>query len=466
MSTSHRALRFLPVTQTLLRVIGPWLILIAVLYRVTLYNFLLFHSLAELFSIVVAVTVFMLAWNTRRFMNNNFLFFIGVAYLFAALIDLFHTLAYKGMGVFPSDANLPTQLWIAARYLQSLSFFSAILLIRRNVNHHLLFIIFSGITTLLLASIATGLFPDSYVNGLTPFKKISEYIISVILALSILLLWREGASFSPRIHQLIILSLIFTILSELAFTFYTDVYGWFNFWGHISKIIAVYCIYQAIIATGLNQPFDLLFHDMKQRELELENSHKLLHRMATHDPLTELPNRLLFDARLTHALQECRRKNHEVVKSMVQVIIMDIDNFKNINDFLGHLAGDEVLKEIGRRLKSQVRASDTVARWGGDEFTCVLESAASIEDTRHTAGKILASISEPINVQGQELQVKVSLGFSLYPIHGEDSETLLRNADAALHQAKETKGSYQVYDGSMNVFGAPPHLRQPPIRKA
>jgi hypothetical protein len=92
------------------------------LYLTSLYNYLLFHSLAEVFAIVVACGVFMVAWNSRRFLDNNYLLFIGIAYLFVAGLDLLHTLAYKGMGVFPDyDANLPTQLWIASRYIQSFS---------------------------------------------------------------------------------------------------------------------------------------------------------------------------------------------------------------------------------------------------------------------------------------------------------------------------------------------------------
>jgi diguanylate cyclase (GGDEF)-like protein len=396
----------------------------------------------------------MLAWNTRRFMTNDFLFLIGTSYLFVAVIDLVHTLAYKGMGVFAADANLPTQLWIAARYLQSLSLLTAVLLIRRKINHHVLLAALSIVTLLLLASIAIGLFPDSYLNGLTPFKRVSEYIISLILAIAGLRLWRARGLFSPAIAALITHSIVFTILAELTFTFYVDVYGILNFLGHIFKMIAVYCIYKAIIATGLNQPFELLFHDMKQRELELEDSQRMLHRIATHDPLTGLSNRLLFDARLTHALEECQRSNYEGLKSMVQVIIMDVDDFKNVNDLLGHLIGDEVLKEIGRRLKAEIRASDTVARWGGDEFTCVLQNVASIEDARHTAEKILDSITLPMFVQGHELRVKVSVGFSLYPLHGEQSETLLRNADAALYCAKQTKNNYRSYEDSMNVFSS------------
>jgi diguanylate cyclase (GGDEF) domain len=445
--------RFLPVTRTLLSIGVPWLVFVGMLYLVSLYNYLLFHSLAELFSISVGAAVFMLAWNTRRFMSNEFLFFIGVSYFFAGFLDLFHTLAYKGMGIFPADdANLPTQLWIAARYLQSLSFLLAVLLIRQKINQRLLVGVFSTVTILLLAAIATGVFPDCYVNGLTPFKKISEYIISLILAGTILRLRLEREAFSPRIYALITLSIAFTILAELAFTFYVDVYGLSNFLGHIFKIFAIYCIYKSVIETGLNQPIDLLFHDMKKREVELENSQNQLHEIATHDLLTGLPNRLLFEARLLHALEKAQRNNYAGQKSMVQVIIMDVDDFKNINDLLGHLGGDDVLREIGRRLSTEVRESDTVARWGGDEFTCVLEDISNVDDAEHAAQKILTSMAGPMRVQGQELGITVSLGFSLFPIHSQQKEVLLRRADTALYCAKETKNSFRIYDDSMNVF--------------
>jgi hypothetical protein len=146
----------------MLAVALPWLLFVGVLYLVSVYNYLLFHSLAELFSISVGAAVFMLVWNTRRFMNNDFLFIIGVSYLFVGLIDLFHTLTFKGVGILPGgDPNPPTQLWIAARYLQSLSFLAAVLLIRQRVHHRLLLVTYAGMTGLLLASIAGGIFPDS-----------------------------------------------------------------------------------------------------------------------------------------------------------------------------------------------------------------------------------------------------------------------------------------------------------------
>jgi diguanylate cyclase (GGDEF)-like protein len=445
--------------QTQRRLVGivvPWLIFISLMYLVSLYNYLLFHNLVELFSIAVATAVFMLAWNTRRFMNNDFLLFVGTSYIFSGFIDLFHTLSYKGMGIIASDdANLPTQLWIAARYLQSFSFLAAVLLIRRKINHRLLLGIMAIITALLLASIATGVFPDGYVNGLTPFKKVSEYVIALLFAVAALRLGRALEAFSPRILALIRLSIVFTILAELTFTFYIDVYGVLNFLGHIFKILAVYCIYKCVIETGLNQPFDLMFHGMKKRELELENSHKLLQEIATRDQLTSLPNRLLFESRLTHALEKAQRNNYVDQNSIIQVIIMDVDDFKAINDMLGHLIGDEVLIEIGRRLRAEVRESDTVARWGGDEFTCILEDLSSSDTAKQMAQKILAAMTQPVHVQGQELKVTVSLGYSLFPVHSEEKENLLRYADMALYRAKATKKSFRVYDESMNRLNRP-----------
>ncbi|RPI91708.1 MAG: GGDEF domain-containing protein [Chloroflexi bacterium] len=448
--TQHR----LPqATVTLLGVIAAWLIFTGLMFLVSRYNYLLFHNLAELFSIAVAVAVFMLAWNTRRFVNNDFLLLIGTSFLFAGFIDLFHTLSYKGMEVIASDdANLPTQLWIAARYLQSLSLLAAVLLIRRRIKKRLLLSVMTAVTALLLASIATGIFPDCYVNGLTPFKKVSEYIISLIFAAAALRLGRESEAFSPRVLALIRLSLVFMIGAELTFTFYIDVYGVSNFLGHIFKILAVYCIYKCVIETGLNQPFDLLFHGMKKRELELEESHKLLQEIAHRDQLTGLPNRLLFETRLTHALEKAQRENYAGQKRIVQVIIMDVDDFKGINDRLGHLGGDEVLLEIGRRLRAEIRESDTVARWGGDEFTCILEDLSGPDIAEHMAQKILTSMTEPVEVQDQIVSVTVSLGYSLYPIHSEKKADLLRYADMALYRAKGTKKSFRVYDGAVSRF--------------
>jgi PAS domain S-box-containing protein len=240
------------------------------LYLTSLYSYPLFHSLAEVSSIVIACGIFVIAWNSRRFLENNYLLFIGIAYLFVGGLDLIHTLAYKGMGVFHGyETNLPTQLLIAARYMESISFFIAPFLFRRKLKINLIFLGYVLATSILLLSIFYwDLFPTCFIEGigLTPFKKISEYIISLILLGSIVLLLKNQREFDRGVLQWVIWSIILTIVSELAFTFYIDAYGLSNLMGHFFKIISFYLIYKAIIETGLRRPYDLLSRDLRQRE--------------------------------------------------------------------------------------------------------------------------------------------------------------------------------------------------------
>ncbi len=245
-------------------------------YLTSFYSYLLFHSLVEMFSIVVAFSIFILAWNSRQFLENNYLLFIGIAYLFIGGIDLIHTLAYKGMGVFPGyGSNLPTQLWIAGRYVESISLLIAALVFNRKLRLHLVFLGYTVGISLLLASIFYwGIFPQCFVEGvgLTTFKKVSEYIISLILVGSMILLLRSRRQFDKGVLRLLGASIAITIGSELAFTFYVDLYGFSNLIGHLFKILSFYLIYKALIETGLRKPYHLLFRDLKQSEESLARS--------------------------------------------------------------------------------------------------------------------------------------------------------------------------------------------------
>lgn len=253
-----------------------WFLLFLGLYFTSQYSFLLFHNLAEIFSIVVASGIFMIAWNSRRFIDNNYLLFIGIAYLFIGFLDLIHTLAYKGMEIFRGfDADLPTQLWIASRYLQALSLFVGPLLFKKKLRNWNVFIGYTLITILLLVSIFyLKIFPVCFIEGvgLTPFKKISEYIISLILLSTVALLIKNRKEFDKSVLQWVVCSILFTIGSELAFTFYIDVYEFSNLVGHYLKILSFYLIYKAIIETGLARPYDLLFRNLRQSEERIRES--------------------------------------------------------------------------------------------------------------------------------------------------------------------------------------------------
>jgi diguanylate cyclase (GGDEF)-like protein/PAS domain S-box-containing protein len=244
------------------------------LYLTSLYSYALFHIVAESFSIVIAFSLFMIAWNTRQLATNNYVLFLSIAFLFAGLIDFVHTLAYKGMGIFQGfDANLPTQLWIMARYLQSLSLLAAPWFIDRKLNIRTISGFYLSATILLLAAAFSGtLFPDCFIEGkgLTPFKIVSEYAICLILISSLVLLLRRRETFDPIILHLIAWSIISTIVAELAFTFYISVYGLSNLVGHYFKILSFYLVYRAIIVTGLENPYRLLFYDLQKNREELQ----------------------------------------------------------------------------------------------------------------------------------------------------------------------------------------------------
>jgi PAS domain S-box-containing protein len=272
------------------------------LYFTSLYNYLLFHSIAEIFSVVVAASIFMLAWNLRRFLDNSYLLFLGIAYLFIGVLDALHTLAYSGMGVFEGyKTNLPTQLWIVARYIESLSLFIAPLFFDKKLRVNFIIFIYAVVIALLLGSIFHWkIFPPCFVEGtgLTAFKKISEYIISFIFAGAIGLLFKKRKKFEPDIFRLLVISIIITIASELAFTFYIHVYGFSNLIGHYLKIISFILIYKALIVTGLTKPYNLVFRDLKQahdtleqrveeRTFELINANQHLSRKMEEQELTD-----------------------------------------------------------------------------------------------------------------------------------------------------------------------------------
>lgn len=250
--------------------ISGFLILTAVVLS-SFHSFLLYHSLVELFSVVIGCSIFVIAWNARDRMQNNYLLFLGIAYLFVAFVDLLHTLAYKGMGVFVGfDANLPTQLWITARYMESLSLLIApFFLNKKRLNVGATFFAFSAILAVALFSIFyLRIFPDCFIEGkgLTAFKKISEYIICGILGASLALLLSKRDKFPRDVLIWLASAIVATIVQELAFTFYVSVYGLSNFVGHIFKVISFYFVYKGIVETSLKRPYELLWRELKLSE--------------------------------------------------------------------------------------------------------------------------------------------------------------------------------------------------------
>ena len=170
---------------------------------------------------------------------------------------------------------------------------------------------------------------------------------------------------------------------------------------------------------------------LKREIAERMQAEETIKHMAYHDALTDLPNRALFYDRLHQALAVARRNQHRMA-----VIMLDLDHFKDVNDTLGHGAGDELLRDVAKRLRSLVRESDTVARMGGDEFTLILPEVVEADDSTHVAEKIVKSFQKPFVLDGHELYVTTSVGIAVHPADGGDANTLVKKADIAMYNAK------------------------------
>lgn len=174
-------------------------------------------------------------------------------------------------------------------------------------------------------------------------------------------------------------------------------------------------------------------------------SEKKIEYMAYYDDLTDLPNRFLFNERVNVSIKSSKER-----KNPIYVLFMDLDNFKSVNDTIGHDGGDYVLKAVAENLKARVRKKDTVARFGGDEFMILLNGVKNQNELCQIADNIMSIFSKPINIHGQEFFISGSAGISTYPTDGEDPETLIKNADTAMYEAKSKgKNAYEICTTNM-----------------
>ncbi len=196
------------------------------------------------------------------------------------------------------------------------------------------------------------------------------------------------------------------------------------------------------------KPFDLVELTMRIRNMlevrllykRLDQQNQALKSLALHDELTGLPNRRLLMDRLALAIAHARRSQRTMA-----VMFIDLDGFKQINDTFGHDGGDDLLCQVAHRLVATVRQEDTVARLGGDEFMIALPELSHADDAAELGATVIQAISKPYRIQDQDVRVTASIGLSVYPIHGENLETLMKSADLALYEAKHSgKNDYRM----------------------
>ncbi len=205
----------------------------------------------------------------------------------------------------------------------------------------------------------------------------------------------------------------------------------------VLSITTILLVYQAHLES----------HTRKHNQ-QLERANAQLEHAATHDSLTGLPNRLLLMDRLAQATAQSERYSRGFA-----VLVVDLDRFKSINDSLGHSAGDAMLTEVARRLRSLLRKADTLARLGGDEFVLVLNEITSPREAESVASKVLANLAAPVMLSGIEVQISASIGVSIFPNDGVDADSLLKHADAAMYHVKKNgRNAFQFFAPVMNMF--------------
>lgn len=525
------------------------LLLSILLIIISDYNFLLFHTLAELFAVMVAILLSVVAWHTYKFSRNHYLMLLGAGYFWIGILDLLHTFTFKGLEIFPTASpDTGIQFWIISRFLEASLLLIAPFFLTRRVNRLAAISFFSSGVILGIILVFGGYFPVTYVDGigLTTFKIASEYVIIFMLLLSLLILSNKQTLIERRVFLLIVWSVMLTIAAELCFTLYISIYGGAMVAGHLFKLLSFWLIFLAVVKTTLSEPFEvmartsgtydavpmptvvvnrkgviqqvnraacqavntrpelvlehgvhalfhsreadesdcvicrhirageslseyeLLKHDNEWFEYTLSpfsgesNSDLIVHvannisarkhaenaliRQASYDQLTGLPNRVLATDRLQQALRHAMRANR-----FAALMFIDVDNFKTINDTLGHMVGDKLLSEVAKILENPVRSGDTVARWGGDEFLIVLDDLREPFDAGHIAEKLLYGLTQPIWINDREFHVTASIGIATYPYDGTTVAELLSNADAAMYRAKDSgKNTYSFYTSDIN----------------
>ncbi|MHC1700554.1 MAG: MASE3 domain-containing protein [Humidesulfovibrio sp.] len=254
-------------------------LLAVALFVVSRIDYLLFHGLVELVGVAVGTSIFFLAIHARDHMENAALRLLGVAFLFISLVALLHTLAYKGMGVFPGHgANLPTQLWVILRLMSAGTFLAAPLLLGRRVGLRRAAGLYAALTIALVWAVFTGNFPDCFVEGqgLTPFKIRAEFAAMLMLAAAGLLFHRRRAHFDPEVMPLLLCSIALNVLAGVAFSVYVGVYDLSNFTGHLVVLLSMLCLHRAVFVTGVSTPYALLSRRLREAEAQyrgiVENS--------------------------------------------------------------------------------------------------------------------------------------------------------------------------------------------------
>lgn len=408
------------------------------------------HSCMELLAIVVAALVFSISWHSYRSEQAGNLSLLACGYLAVALLDSAHLLSYHGMPDFitPSSVEKAIDFWLAARLSEALVLLGVALRAWRPLTHpqqryQWLAATLGGVALMVyLRLYQPQLFPRMFIEGqgLTPLKIVMEWLVIGLLACAAVGLLRRREQ--PFDRQGLLLAVGISILSELCFTAYRNSHDIYQLLGHAYKVLACLVVYRVVFVSSIQQPYIQLISEISERR----RAEQQVETLSFYDNLTGLPNLELLRDRTSKALSTLSRDAQQVA-----LLYMDIDGFKDVNDSLGHACGDTLIRELGSRLQGLLRSSDTLCRATGDEFVILMPDVENAESVGLLAERILNGLQRPFLLHGHLQTISLSLGAAVAPHDGQDCETLLRNAETAMYQAKQDgRQTWRFFDSTMN----------------
>ncbi len=360
-------------------------LILSLIVSLRFHGYLLFHTFAELFSVVIASAYAVIAWHSRKIAVETSIGALGIAYIFVVVLDTFHTLAYVGMGVFVGYDFPANQVWVVARFLEALAlccfpYFD----MRKKTPARAAFAGYLLITVAGLASIFVFRnFPACFVSGVgqTPFKIGAEIVIILILVAATAVLRSRRGTYSSPVYRMLLLSIIFTILSELSFMVYLSNYDYLNLLGHILKIVSFYLVYRAVVVTCLERPQEILFTELRNTSEDLRRSNEAKDHfisILSHDLRGPLAGILSLASSYTEG--EGRASDGSEVMA---------------------------LAEIGKAADSSLRLMERVLAWAkarGGDFAPKLESV----DTAVTIGYEIQAVEGQAARKGVQLIVDLA----------------------------------------------------------
>lgn len=413
--------------QTNNTILGRIMLLLAgaaLLCYISQVNYLFFHAAIEGFSVIVAVLVNVLATRTYAYSKNNLLLYYGQALMIIGAIDFLHMLAYHGMGVMQvTGADAATQLWIAGSILSGATFLFAPLFVKRKIPQGVVPVVYGlAAAVMIWAILCSKTFPSCFIEGvgLTSFKIGAEYAVIAASIAGMVWMSQVKSTLPQDLYNSLMWAMATSVFSGLCFTFYTDVYGFANFVGHILKLVSYCLIFRGVVLRGLDAPYEVIFAELQ--------------RSAVLDALTGIHNRAGF-------IQLCKEEMTATKErgGTLGLLMLDLDKFKRVNDTYGHIAGDSVLKQFANILRTSIKDSDVAARLGGDEFVILLKDVDD-EELEAVVHRVRWRVKSWTQASEVASGLDVSIGGAIWaPGMSRELDALLCAADEKMYEEKESK---------------------------